>query len=58
MNPFQARKGTKMQADLISVVSLLVVFLSPVVLMLIGEVLEVDRFIVDKKYDTSQLYHD
>jgi len=47
-----------MQADLISVVSLLVVFLSPVVLMLIGEVLEVDRFIVDKKYDTSQLYHD
>ena len=38
--------------------ALFAVFVVPVILMLIGEALNIERFITNKKYDTSQLYHD
>ena len=45
-------------SDWSTLFALFAIFVVLVILMLIGEALHLDRFITDKKYDTSQLYHD
>lgn len=45
-------------SGLATLFALFAVFVVPVILMLIGEALNIERFITNKKYDTSQLYHD